>query len=208
VVGRSLRRRPDFPRPPPGGRETSSTTFSSPVTVVGRWGNAATLPYLYHARAAFRIVGAIVGAVELILGHQGSEMTEDYRVGDGTMAVATRHLGWRLVEALPQVRRVEVCGGVVGDSSLLAPGGGRPGIGNVHPSSEGHNVTSSLFDPIASTLRAGRFDGAELSPSHRGRRFRPVRRRSEVIDHPSEIIRSRNSQGAAAGAGLKYAAAA
>ena len=33
--------------------------------------------------------------------------------------------------------RVELCGGGAGDSPFLAPGGGRHGIGGVHPSSQG-----------------------------------------------------------------------
>ena len=47
-------------------------------------------------------VGAIVGAAESILGRTWGEMTEGYGDWgrDGTMAVATRHLGWRLVEVM------------------------------------------------------------------------------------------------------------
>jgi len=49
---------------------------------------------------------AIVPGAELILGREWAEMAEGY--GDwgreGTMAVATRHLGWRLVEVVRQVR--------------------------------------------------------------------------------------------------------
>jgi REP element-mobilizing transposase RayT len=60
-------------------------------------------------RAAARVRpewGAIVGAAESILGRTWGEMTEGYGDWrrDGTMAVATRHLGWRLVEVMREVR--------------------------------------------------------------------------------------------------------
>jgi len=50
--------------------------------------------------------GAIVRGAELILGREWAEMAEGYGDWgrDGTMAVATRHLGWRLVEVARQVR--------------------------------------------------------------------------------------------------------
>jgi len=50
--------------------------------------------------------GAIVSAAESVLGRKWEEMTADYGDWgrDGTMAVATRHLGWRLVEVMREVR--------------------------------------------------------------------------------------------------------
>lgn len=49
---------------------------------------------------------AIVGAAESILGRSWGEMTERYGDWgrDGTIAVATRHLGWRLVEVVREVK--------------------------------------------------------------------------------------------------------
>ena len=49
---------------------------------------------------------AIVRAAESILGRSWAEMAKRYGDWgrDGTMAVATRHLGWRLVEVVKQVQ--------------------------------------------------------------------------------------------------------
>lgn len=49
---------------------------------------------------------AIVAAAESILGRSWGEMTERYGDWgrDGTIAVATRHLGWQLVEVILEVR--------------------------------------------------------------------------------------------------------
>jgi len=50
--------------------------------------------------------GAIVGGAESILGRRWAQMADEYGDWgrDGTMAVATRHLGWRLVDVVRQVR--------------------------------------------------------------------------------------------------------
>ena len=47
----------------------------------------------------------VVGEAESILGGKWAEMTARYGDWgrDGTMAVATRHLGWRLVEVVKQI---------------------------------------------------------------------------------------------------------
>ncbi len=52
---------------------------------------------------------AIVGAAEAILGRRWGEMSETYGDWgrDGTMAVATRHLGWRLADVVREVRGVK-----------------------------------------------------------------------------------------------------
>jgi hypothetical protein len=51
---------------------------------------------------------AIVRAAESILGRRWAEMAEGYGDWgrDGTLAVATRHLGWRLVDAVRLVPRL------------------------------------------------------------------------------------------------------